>query len=302
MLISIQYLRGLAALFVVIFHIFSIRGGDQGVGLFFIISGFIMFYLIDKKYNNWKDFFKARIIRVAPLYWIFTTLTLILGIAYNPTIHRIIASYCFLSLGAVLAVGWTLTYEFIFYLTCTIVLFIFSKKSIRIKYFAILGLLILEDIMLYFVLHNAGFPDNGHYFLFFGLGGIVYILYSLKYIYINKYLIYFFLIISFIISFNYNYGQTWKIVFGIGLPSALIVYFMLLLEKQYGIFNNDILLLLGNASYSLYLTHYIVIHALNLENKYYLFIISILVGIISYKLIERPLLKLLKRKFYVTHN
>jgi peptidoglycan/LPS O-acetylase OafA/YrhL len=76
---SIQYLRALAAVLVVITHIshkldvnsynfigdFSI--GAYGVDLFFIISGFIMTHTIMGKPNNPILFLSARFKRIFPL-------------------------------------------------------------------------------------------------------------------------------------------------------------------------------------------------------------------------------------------
>ena len=154
MFLSIQYLRALSAIAVIFFHTYGYFG-SQGVAIFFVISGFIMFYIIDKKHTNYKDFLVARIIRVVPLYWVLTTVTLLLGYGYDPTIKRIILSYSFLALGAVLPVGWTLTYEFVFYMTCAVVMFFMYKKYNR--YFSIVFLLILGDFLLNFILHKYGF-------------------------------------------------------------------------------------------------------------------------------------------------
>jgi len=297
MFISIQYLRAIAAIFVVIFHLFGSKGGEQGVGLFFVLSGFIMFYLIDVKYNNWKIFLKARVTRVVPLYWIMTTLTLLLGVAYDPTLTRIITSYSFLAIGTVLPVGWTLSYEFIFYISCAFILYAFYHKPLYYKYLALLLLLILGDILLSTILYRVGFPNYGHHFLLFGLGGISYILYTKTHRKISRNILILLILINFVILFMYDSGQTWVYVLGIGIPSMLILYAIVLLEKFHSIPKNNFLLLLGASSYSLYLTHYILLHTLEIENKYFMFLLCILVGILSYKILEQPLLRFLKKNF-----
>jgi exopolysaccharide production protein ExoZ len=167
MFLSLQYLRAISAIAVVFFHTYGCFG-NQGVAIFFVISGFIMFYIIDKKHKNYKDFLIARVVRVVPLYWLLTTITLLLGYGYDPTIKRIILSYLFLSLGTILPVGWTLTYEFVFYMSCAVIMFFVYKKYYR--YFLIIILLIIGDSILNFILHKYGF-DYGHYFLLFIGGG-----------------------------------------------------------------------------------------------------------------------------------
>jgi len=110
-----------------------------GVDIFFIISGFIMYHLTAEKFGTLAyagEFLKRRLIRVVPLYWIFTSL-MILAVVLAPgevrhgdtTLTRDVASYLFLpALRAdglavpVLALGWTLNYEMFFYLSYTLAL------------------------------------------------------------------------------------------------------------------------------------------------------------------------------------
>ncbi len=73
-------LRGVAAIMVVFFHIFEIHsGGDHtkqiinhgylAVDFFFFLSGFVISYAYDDRWNvmSLKDFFKRRIIRLQPM-------------------------------------------------------------------------------------------------------------------------------------------------------------------------------------------------------------------------------------------
>lgn len=83
MILSIHYLRGIAALLVVLFHFrdklnnvytqkdlgdLLFGGGLAGVDLFFLISGFIIVYSTKKKeINNILFFFVRRAFRIYPL-------------------------------------------------------------------------------------------------------------------------------------------------------------------------------------------------------------------------------------------
>lgn len=102
MLNNIQVLRGFAALIVVVFHIvgasnsykmpaeiFGLTGalGRSGVDIFFVISGFIMVYTQYNKKTKPLSFIKDRIIRVVPIYWVFSFLFLALYFVM-PTIFR----------------------------------------------------------------------------------------------------------------------------------------------------------------------------------------------------------------------
>jgi len=130
---GIQYLRGLAALMVVLHHTFSYHFhwtpssiGARGVDIFFVISGFIMAHSTQgfdparDRFGQAGDFLLKRIIRVVPLYWIALlwsyrsatepTSTLALDFAFLP---RWNAAENFVAPNFV--PGWTINYEMLFY-------------------------------------------------------------------------------------------------------------------------------------------------------------------------------------------
>ena len=149
---SVQCLRAIAALFVVGFHgtlllhdnfLPSVKpwdNGNSGVDLFFVISGFIMTVSSRRllgQADGWRRFIVLRLVRIVPMYWLSTTVKL-LSIAALPEIARhtflttwnTIASFLFLPAfdGAgvvkpVLAVGWTLSFEMLFYVVFAAALF-----------------------------------------------------------------------------------------------------------------------------------------------------------------------------------
>ncbi len=81
---SIQYLRGAAAIAVVIFHQFQGRAyglfdlGKYGVDLFFVISGFLMVAMTESRETTPIGFLKDRIVRIVPLYWTATLVAFVL--------------------------------------------------------------------------------------------------------------------------------------------------------------------------------------------------------------------------------
>lgn len=140
-LTSVQYLRGLAAVLVVIAHAAAhplsesnyvlLRLGQLGVMLFFVISGFIMVAITGPGAFAPLTFLKRRIIRVVPLYWLVTTVTAVLALALPALFHttvftwpHYIQSLLFIPHEApgrggtspILSLGWTLNYEAFFYL------------------------------------------------------------------------------------------------------------------------------------------------------------------------------------------
>jgi len=302
---SLQYLRGISAILVVYFHLYQTTGA-QGVAIFFIISGFIMMDVVYKKERTAWEFFKARFFRIAPLYYILTILTLVLGIAYDPTILRIIQSFTFTALGSVLPVGYTLTYEFIFYTLVALSIYKWGGQFQR-NIFVVIAL-ILGDTLLNYILTSRGY-EYGNYFWFFIFGmGSFYIVKNVELIpkiFKDKYTLLFLLATSLVYLFLGKYlGLSYYIddvdhyLYNNLIASFLIVTSVLLLEVEHDMsFPNKILILFGNASYSIYLTHYILIHTVH---DYYdkdfsniiLFLCSILLGVITYKYLEMPLIKL----------
>jgi exopolysaccharide production protein ExoZ len=140
-LVSIQHLRGLAVLGVVIFHAFqwewlNFETGAGGVDLFFIISGFVMWVTTADRDMSPGDFLKRRAARVVPLYWLASLIALISVLIWPGWIPNVIpnAQHVLLSLAFIphldpkggpfplLNPGWTLTYEAFFYLVFAVIL------------------------------------------------------------------------------------------------------------------------------------------------------------------------------------
>lgn len=99
-----------------------------------------------------------------------------------------------------------------------------------------------------------------------------------------------------------------------GIPSFMMVLFSLLYEKHYKIKKINWLLLLGNASFSIYLSHLITLHIyyglFDIKKNYSLFTdlvsvaLSLIIGILVYIFIENKMTeyihqKVLKRKLVV---
>jgi exopolysaccharide production protein ExoZ len=146
---SIQALRALAALLIFAHHtlrelvlhtgaappvialLYPIAFG--GVHIFFVISGFLMMYTMRSSQPSLRSaghFLIRRFARVAPLYWIFTILFIIVSFVMSDhvrhsdfTLYHILSSFMFFpvqnNLGAfhpVYGVGWTINYDMYFYL------------------------------------------------------------------------------------------------------------------------------------------------------------------------------------------
>ena len=141
MLSGIHLLRGVAALLVAGFHIYAasaggengnpvlfsaFKGGALGVDIFFVISGFIIYYAAARA-PVWSSgrFMAGRFFRIYPVYWavLIGYLTLLIGLwvltgdasrfADPQTMIRSI--FLFPSDTHVIEISWTLTIELLFY-------------------------------------------------------------------------------------------------------------------------------------------------------------------------------------------
>lgn len=148
---SIQYLRAVAVLLVVAFHcstrlednlapqvIEFLRVGNGGVDLFFVISGFIMWTISAERPPTPGDFFLRRMTRIIPVYWIMTSLWVAIaavGLAAWVKLQpeHLLKSYLFIPhfspeypgrIYPVLVPGWTLVYEMFFYALFALCLFL----------------------------------------------------------------------------------------------------------------------------------------------------------------------------------
>lgn len=136
-LMLIQYLRGGAAMLVVIHHACSpvqwglfnplekLSFGASGVDIFFVISGFIMYTVARSEPP--LEFYFRRFVRVVPLYWLATAAFIVLRFRHwgaEINMETILKSLFFVpflypfSNGEILpllAQGWTLNLEMFFY-------------------------------------------------------------------------------------------------------------------------------------------------------------------------------------------
>ncbi|SFV35961.1 Peptidoglycan/LPS O-acetylase OafA/YrhL, contains acyltransferase and SGNH-hydrolase domains [Devosia crocina] len=152
-IVSVQYLRAMAAFFVLVSHALLYplatenlaygRLGWLGVILFFVISGFIMVSVTDAGQFDGRQFMRRRMMRVAPLYWGFTLVAALLALLapqlFKTTTFdgsQLALSLAFIpfynpaseGLHPLYKLGWTLNYEIFFY-ACFALLAMFTARS-----------------------------------------------------------------------------------------------------------------------------------------------------------------------------
>lgn len=142
-----------------------------GVDIFFVISGFIMVYVAGDKFgkpNAARDFLARRALRVYPLYFVFTAVTLVtmgLRLYFSGEIYTgytleldpswITGSFFLIpmykpgliDIGPVLGPGWTLIYELYFYAGFALLL-LFARKKMLPYLGTACGLLLMVHLAL----------------------------------------------------------------------------------------------------------------------------------------------------------
>jgi exopolysaccharide production protein ExoZ len=134
----VQLLRAVAAVAVVTHHIRLFGNGAWGVDLFFVISGFIMCYVTE---DSGRHFFAKRIIRIVPLYWGGTLAVFCVALFFPSLLDHTTADFVDLlkslffipfkkghNTVPVLFLGWTLNYEMFFYVVFSLSMALNHKR------------------------------------------------------------------------------------------------------------------------------------------------------------------------------
>lgn len=332
--VSIQYLRAIAAIMVVVFHLEpQLRrmgyGGEwagwlsSGVDIFFVISGFIMWVTTSRRSLTPIQFYWRRIVRIVPLYWLLTTVVVVVMLLSPMSLQssrfdfsHVLASYFFVpwphpvkaGMEPALIPGWTLNYEMFFYAIFGLTL-PFSKAYRLFLTLFVLVLLVIIGL--------DGGAGNGSIFGFysssiileFGLGMILGWYFQSGRNISPLFAAMLILIGVFIIIATAPYKDTVPRFQLWGFPAMAIVGGVLALEAAGLVPRFAILHGLGDASYSIYLSHGMVLSATSqwwrrmgfVELDYALIVYSVfgvaaavVVGFFVFMYAERFLIRLLK--------
>lgn len=155
---SIQGLRAIAALFVILEHIRFLNCGAFGVDIFFCISGFMIMFSTHKSTGH---FMKKRLIRILPLYYLMTVGTFLLLLLFPSMFEQTTANPIFLIksllfipfdigggiLQPLMRIGWTVNCEIFFYLLFYLAFHI-SHRYRGLICCSFLGILVLTNQVL----------------------------------------------------------------------------------------------------------------------------------------------------------
>jgi exopolysaccharide production protein ExoZ len=343
---SLQILRAIAACSVVLTHavsrydrqfpmeletafLFSFSDfvvlGNFGVDLFFVISGFLMFHAHQADFGRpgaiWY-FLLRRLVRIVPIYWILTTIGLIL-LAFAPTLfthHKgiewqwVIGNYLFIPLPMsdgmkepVIGAGWTLGYEMHFYWLFAFTL-IFRQN---------VGPLFLMVILLSSIIFGR-YLEASHpwinlvtswFLLEFIFGMLVCILIKKVQLCQEFAIVCLTAAVLTILMSGFSPPiDLFSRVLQWGLPSAVILWSILSLNLSCSGFLSNILVLIGDASYSIYLFQVfslpafaILMHAIAINTFIctdgailILAIMSMCAGFVFWRFVEHPITNYLR--------
>jgi peptidoglycan/LPS O-acetylase OafA/YrhL len=309
------------------------RTGGLGVQLFFVISGFLITYLLisEVEQKGTVDiirFYKRRALRIWPLYFF----CMIMGAIILPRIMSAF-TYCgniFLGLtflnnydviynfsqcpGAQLGLSWSVAIEEQFYLFWPLLFGLLIKIGNSYRYFWCLFLIAISiffasyttgDVRYYHTVSNMGYLITGCFGAFYikknPLSSILNIIRKRIWL----------IVLVTILTTSFRYYFSWfylpQLILSPFLYLAIILYFSFCLKSPVNIFDK-----LGKYTYGMYFYHTMVLTAIFVlfdilklnynQNNMVMFCAAILtlpatilISIVSYNFLESPFLKLKKK-------
>jgi peptidoglycan/LPS O-acetylase OafA/YrhL len=305
---TVQALRALAALCVVGMHIPAIERGAFGVDLFFVISGFIVCHV---SAADPGQFLAKRIIRVVPLYWLCTLALFGLALAAPQLMGAtrgdasdLIKSLLFIpfmkdngQIHPLLYLGWTLNYEMLFYALFALSLVLAPRRAHVAAVGLLLALFVLGRVVSFDSVPLRFWTEPILIEFVFGIGayriwrsGALARLHPVAAVVLAA--------AALVLMASLKPGDVLRPWLW-GLPALVVFLAALSLEPRWRV--PALWLLIGNASYSLYLTHAYVLQAIQkklmLLDAFTPLKVSVMVlgvaiacalAIACFKLIERP--------------
>lgn len=326
---SLQVFRGFAALAVVIHHaalrtdafIGSIpnvpkmffTSGYLGVDFFFVLSGFIIMYAHSGDAPVWsalRGYAVKRLVRIFPAYLPVSIALLVLYAAmpnFSATDDRNISMLSSLLLmpadgPPALSVAWTLVHELMFYavfmlfyvsrcwlalglvvwMVVIIVVNLYMIPTGWLRYpFSLLNIEFMMGVLIAWIVQHRDWPVRSSWGAVIGLIAVI---------------------LALILIDHDNATSYLRLVFAAGL--AIIIFSVAVIEQNISLRWSAWLLLMGNASYSIYLIHNPLLSATQRMAGHigmswpaamtFGVLMSLLVGLLYYTIVEKPALNYFK--------
>lgn len=337
---GLQQLRAIAALFVVLYHMTYIaqenlnyvfwggifRFGYSGVDIFFVLSGFVVYYIHHKEIGKTSFGFPyiiKKCLRILPPYWVVLSALLVVyllvpsyGLAQTRNPVYIIESFLLLPLRnmtySALSVAWSLRYELLFYLLFGVAIFL-KRKPARL----ILSLWVAISLV-NFILSQVGLGTDNFDFNF------LFSAYNLEFAFgcfaahlvlnrsVSRTLSLTVFTVGTVVFITNAIMDVSKLLqmnrfLFYGIPVVLIIYGIASYEIDHRLKCFQPLVYLGNASYSVFLVHLPVISILDkiftkigiygrigyFAGTVIIFVLAVSSGCLFYELIEKRLNRIL---------
>jgi exopolysaccharide production protein ExoZ len=330
---SLQWLRGIAALAVVYFHAtlqvqhlnpsINVKAiGATGVDIFFVLSGFIMWVTTRSSDVGAKRFLIKRFERIVPLYWLLSLTVSIVALIVPYLLKstqfdliHLIASLFFIPwpnpaalpgtseyVSPVIVPGWTLNMEIAFYILFSLCL------SFR-KLWRVVGITSL--IVTLYVIGIIG-AASGSVISFYGnsvilefLFGILLAAYWIQYLNFSAPVAWGVLGLS-LIALGLTEAASLDLPRALkyGVPAFFAIAAAVNLERIRAVPHFPVLVRLGDASYSIYLSHIFVLAGLRIVVGFLHInlslwtgcgfivvgvVVSAILGMLIHRFIEKPL-------------
>src|SRR5215831_12579610 len=279
---SLQHLRVLAATLIVLYHSelqitrlthglhqHSLGFGAAGTDLFFIIGGFILVYISHDRQDTFSTFLYRRIMRIAPLYWLFTFIMLAVLLIESKLLlttkfdlTHFLASLAFFPyphpvLGIerpFLFPGWVLNYFVFFYLLFGSLLFLPTSRRIVVA-----GSVLCTLVLLWLLV-----PGTNRLVHFYGAPVVLDFVLGMfvAWLFLEEYVPFTVIMVVFLAGAAiFTAGVLGHVAGGDnrtlywGMAGAALVFTCVMIEKQWGWPNAGLLRNLGDASYSVFVSH-----------------------------------------------
>jgi exopolysaccharide production protein ExoZ len=334
----VQALRGLAAVVVILYHLGDrevqdwpdfqwhvfhpfFLFGAVSVDLFFVISGFVITTSCFNDFgrpNRILNFVKKRFYRIYPIYW----LTCIPILAWSILHHGkdwfgSLAALFFLPgyINGINPVSWSLVHELVFYTIFALSMFLpFAMLPIILSFVAI-------GIGVHYFDPEHVLPNWMYSSVLFSLRNLAF-LFGVPIAYFARFNRFRFTQVSMVAGLvllatgavvngmgfhDVVHGWPNRVIF-FEVASACIIYSAVGQELKGKIWSAKTLHMLGDASYSIYLIHYMVILAAKPFYQYihgdvlriawtvFIFVACMTLGLLTYFYAEEPMLRLFKEK------
>jgi peptidoglycan/LPS O-acetylase OafA/YrhL len=251
---------------------------------------------------------RHRLARIVPLYWVTTTIWLLLGQTFD--LRSLVGSYLFIpfmlgdSVHPLYGVGWTLNFEMFFYAVFAPCLFLLKPRALTVLAGVLGSVVVLGRLM---APQAALIIWTDPLILEFLAGALIAVLYRSGVMLPNP-LRLAMIVAAIVVICHYRMpeigGHRW---IRWGIPAAFIVAAAVLGSQRWvdGTLG-DIARTLGDASYSLYLLHMLVLSGAlalmhRLEPVYAPLVLmlgwlsAVALSLVTYRYFERPITNFLKR-------